>query len=423
MKRYLIGLVVLIAAASVVQAEEKVFYCPRIDGDITVDGLLDDPAWKTAPLLYLGLRYNISPLMPTSARLLWTNEVLLIAFECDDLDLLSTFTEHDSNVWQDGDCVEVFLNPLHPPFRKVELQINPGGAMLDIGYEKGGPGFDVARLWNWPGATWAAHYEGTLNDNQRDTRWTAEMRLPWTKEAGSLAKPAIGDTWAMLLTRVNRVALDARRFGRALTSWPALTTVQSFHYDKGYGRLVFVDIDPQEMPINGYLAPIAGVTGTHDALLLDHRSLAPQWSTSKDAVDPAVVWQTHPMPAVLGETVSMVFIGKTYGNSGKPTDEQYLLSVNGKPAIHFTPHRNIDGEWSVQNVKMSFVHGASNWQPSGVFTLTIPSDMVEAGQPATLSVTPVGDARPSTFAIRQWTDAARHAWHMKHTPRELETNE
>lgn len=403
------GLLLLVALAT--PAAGDVFFCPRDAEGITIDGKLDESAWQTAPVVYLAHRYSLSPLFPTAARMTWNDRALYIAFHCDDLDLQSQFTERDSDVWTDGDCIEVFLNPAEKPFRKIELQINPKGALLDIGYKYDGEGPAVERQWNWPGIKWAVIYDGTLNDRQQDRGYTVEMELPWVEGNASLARPAIGATWTMLLTRVNRVSLDDRRNGRELTTWPPLDKNPSFHYDAGYGKLVFVDRDTPDMPVNGYLEPVDGVTGTHDALTGDHRGMAPYWSTGRNNLEATLAWRTHPMPRQPGETVTIAFVGKTFGRSGEPTDEQFLLSVNGQPAIHFAPHRNIDGSWREGDVQLTFQHRASNWHPSGLFTLTLPTSMVAPGEPATLSVERIGEDNPSAFTIRQWTDAARHAWY------------
>ena len=84
----------------------------RTDQPIQVDGHLEEAAWKfTAPLgPFLTDQLAGAARYPTYARLLWDDDYLYVAFECEDRDIQAGKTRRDQRLWED-DVLIIVLDP------------------------------------------------------------------------------------------------------------------------------------------------------------------------------------------------------------------------------------------------------------------------------------------------------------------------
>lgn len=144
---------------------------------ITVDGRLDEPAWKDAAPLVLQFPWEeqTGAKQKTTARLLWNDDTLFIAFECDDKDIAARFDQRDDPTYRD-DAVEIFIQPDSQQPIYVGLEMNVRAILYDYAYiypQVLLKGFDLK------GVTLAAKIDGTLNvSSDQDKGWTLEVAIP-----------------------------------------------------------------------------------------------------------------------------------------------------------------------------------------------------------------------------------------------------
>ena len=98
-----------------VQLQVAEMTIPRATGTITVDGRLDEAAWATAsrtgPLVNTATGATAGPTdAHGSARMMWDDTNLYVAFEVQDENLIDPSTARDNHLWE-HDAVEVMLDP------------------------------------------------------------------------------------------------------------------------------------------------------------------------------------------------------------------------------------------------------------------------------------------------------------------------
>src|SRR5262245_43516137 len=242
--RLLFVLLSTLLSVAVVGAQDKpeppTFECRWATGPIQIDGKGDDPAWQSAQLIdkfgLPWLKENARPAKTTTkARLLWDRENLYFIAELEDHDLFSDIVEHDGRTWL-NDVFELFFRPddSKPPY--YEFQVNAGGTMLDIYFQRKGVPFDDAKKdgeFHWQSAVVR---RGTLdNRSDRDEGWSVEGRIPWSDFQRTGGRPAEGDAWRFALCRYDYTLNE-----RPETSTCAPLGQPSFHLLEDYARLKFV---------------------------------------------------------------------------------------------------------------------------------------------------------------------------------------
>ncbi|MBN2448488.1 MAG: carbohydrate-binding family 9-like protein [Phycisphaerae bacterium] len=186
------------------------YTCHRAVQPLTIDGRLDEPAWKlaapTPPFVDIQGPHMPAPRFETRARMLWDDTYFYIAAEMQEPHVWGTLTEHDEIVFHDNDF-EVFIDPDGDRREYYEIEINALNTIFDLllvrTYVDGGP---ALHDWNCAGLVTASHIDGTLNDpSDTDAGWTIEMAIPWTtlaQYARCPAPPDVGDTWRVNFSRV-----------------------------------------------------------------------------------------------------------------------------------------------------------------------------------------------------------------------------
>tara|TARA_B100001250_G_scaffold245984_1_gene211490 strand:- start:10008 stop:10889 length:882 start_codon:yes stop_codon:yes gene_type:complete len=220
--------------------EEYVAY--RINEPISVDGHLDEPAWKAAPRSprFSDMITGANSIHDTRAAVLWDDLNLYVGFWVEEPNVEADLTERDSLIFNNND-VELFIAGRDAYY---EFEINALGTiyevffiwdqfyeLVDYGKEPAlrkdhpqaqtfnGVGFKTHPLglrtgfWGYdlPGLRSAVHIDGTLNDpSDRDRGWTVEMSIPWRSlywlaiaDNRSLP-PQEGDIWRMDFSRFNQ---------------------------------------------------------------------------------------------------------------------------------------------------------------------------------------------------------------------------
>ena len=188
--------------------------CRFAEGEITIDGVADEPAWKNAVVIdnfYLPwLKDKARPSRTkTQARLLWDREYLYFYAEMEDTDLYASVTEHDGPTWND-DVFELFFKPAADKPGYYEFEVNAANTVLDMflprrnagGYER----FKNERAFS---LQTAVKLRGTLNKwTDKDEGWSVEGRIPWRDFIPTGGRPAENETWSFALCRAD-VSVDA----------------------------------------------------------------------------------------------------------------------------------------------------------------------------------------------------------------------
>ena len=147
---------------------------PVTDGEIRIDGILNETAWTKAAKMFLTPYVKMQELkVKTVVRTLWSKDKLYLAFECfDDKILDMKFQQRkqdDPDIWKDS-SVEIFINPSGDRNTYYHFIVNPDGALTDIAIKtlEGQKSFDPS--WN-SGAEVAVKIN---NDS-----WVVEMAIPF----------------------------------------------------------------------------------------------------------------------------------------------------------------------------------------------------------------------------------------------------
>jgi hypothetical protein len=213
--------------------------CRWASGPIKLDGVLDEPAWKQAPVLsafsvyWLGRKARTA----TKARLLWDQDNLYFAAEMEDADLYADVKEYNGITWE-NDVFELFFKPSPKKLGYYEFQVNALNTHLELFLASRGAG-GYRRFAPRPplGMKSAVKLQGTLNNwHDQDKGWTVEGRIPWSAFGDTGGRPRPGSRWRFALCRYD-YSVD---FDRPELSSTAPLTLPDFHRYEDYGVLTFV---------------------------------------------------------------------------------------------------------------------------------------------------------------------------------------
>lgn len=210
----------------------------RADGDIQIDGRLDEPAWGNAATFekFTFPWWKNGNQEQTTARMLWDDQFLYVSYQCDDAWVSAVQAERDSPVYQD-DCVELFTAPNRMrPQNYFNIEMNVNGAMLDQ-HHPDGPGRVQASNWNAQGIMIATTVDGTLNDDSdTDRGWILEVAIPFINfsPVSGHPHPRDGDIWNLNLNRLGG------KTNAQHSQWsPGTTAKPAFHAPDTFGRVTF----------------------------------------------------------------------------------------------------------------------------------------------------------------------------------------
>jgi hypothetical protein len=230
-----------------VKEELPLFVVARTPTPINVDGVTDEEVWSRVRPCgpFVGTEHGQLGDSTTTAKLLYDNKYLYVAFNCQDKDVWSDLKERDENLWE-NEVVEIFINPTGSATKYLEFEVNPRNALWDGRITNpSGTGADLQpdSKWNCDGFKSAVKVNGTLDDrSDTDQGWSVEMAIPWTCLAPSPPQP--GDVWRFNLYRIERDK-DGKE---QLLAWnPTRTT--SFHVPAKFGRMLFSAKGPIYAPV------------------------------------------------------------------------------------------------------------------------------------------------------------------------------
>lgn len=110
---------------------------PRLQGEITIDGVLDEAVWQQAKQVQIGYEVqpgdNIPAPVKTTVRVGYTTDALYVAFHAVDPHpeaIRATLRDRDSAF--NDDWVGIFMDTFNDHRRAYELVVNPFGVQADL---------------------------------------------------------------------------------------------------------------------------------------------------------------------------------------------------------------------------------------------------------------------------------------------------
>jgi len=212
---------------------------PKLQGQLTLDGNLNEPVWTKAALLSpFALNDGSAPEREKSAVRIWYDDnALYLGWTCTDADIQATFTARDSKFWEEE--VAEFFVTAGTLDRYFELQWNPLGGVFDaiINNQMDPRGVSTNFTGDWSftakGMKSAVQLKGTAaNSNDKDEMWQAEVIIPFADLGEATPKPKA--TWRANFYRFNR----AKGQEPELLSWSP-TRLPGFHQPARFGYLEF----------------------------------------------------------------------------------------------------------------------------------------------------------------------------------------
>jgi hypothetical protein len=222
------------------EVERKKLIAKKVkNGSVKLDGKLDDAVWKDAPVTgdFTRTMDGMKADQKTTARMLYDDKNLYVAFEMEDKDVWTTLTKPDDKLWTQ-EAVELFIDADGDGKTYVELQTNPKGALFDSYL----PAYRQNQNDFTSGMKAAVKVDGTVDiRTDADKGWVAEVAIPFDAAKGKEKEmknvpPKLGTVW-----RVNLFRLDMPS-GRPQqgSAWsPPL--VGDFHALDKFGELIFGD--------------------------------------------------------------------------------------------------------------------------------------------------------------------------------------
>jgi Carbohydrate family 9 binding domain-like len=234
---------------------------------ITIDGKLDEPAWKaatsTGPFVDVGTG-NANTTFPVNAtaKLTWDDTTLYIGFEVEDPDVIGGFPKDakDPHLWT-KDTVEIMVDPDGDGDNQdyYEIQVNPQNLVFDTQYDnynspKTEPNGPFGHQ-DWSAKLKSAVIvDGTMDKTgDKDKGYTVEIGIPWasfTKAKTHPPKP--GDAW-----RMNFYAMK----NNSGVAFSPILGQGNFHKASRFGRVTWVTPEMAAAPAASAsaAAPVAAV--------------------------------------------------------------------------------------------------------------------------------------------------------------------
>ncbi|MBI3184742.1 MAG: carbohydrate-binding family 9-like protein [Myxococcales bacterium] len=211
------------------------YRAPRAAKAPAIDGIADEPAWQKAPEVELVGSYDgRRPQLRTTARILWDDAHLYVAFDCEDPDAWGTLTAHDDAIYNE-EVVEVFLDANADGKSYNELQVSPNNVTFDASFVARRSDLKAAMAWE-SGMKTAVKVRGTANDpSDRDQGWSAEMQIPLSSLTEVPHPPRPGDRWRFNLYRLEHLQRLRQVEGQAFSPLFA----GDFHHLPRFGWLLF----------------------------------------------------------------------------------------------------------------------------------------------------------------------------------------
>src|SRR5215203_5900151 len=229
--------------------QQPVYKVARARETITVDGKMDEPAWKNAQVVSFDNFFrNDKPVdkQKTKFRMLWDSASIYLFYECEDTSLTVRETQPDARPYLD-DCAEFFVVPI------------PDSVNMHFGFEVNlnlaKAAYDYIVLWKYynnrtffisgynPTYKVEATNDGTINnDKDKDKGWKMEFQIPFSalNNFQYVSRPKPGVKWAFQAVRQDRNLVDDK-FRSTSTLYPIYDIKLDVHQPARFGLMEFTD--------------------------------------------------------------------------------------------------------------------------------------------------------------------------------------
>ncbi|OGV73511.1 MAG: hypothetical protein A3K19_17000 [Lentisphaerae bacterium RIFOXYB12_FULL_65_16] len=276
-----LALLFVVALAFTTRAAERPVYpCHLLPSAPTIDGKLDDDAWKSVPeatgfFIYAGNgKYAVEK--QTAFKVGWMQDSIFLALRAEETapDKLVSTAKDGCDLWTE-DSIEFFLFPTGAPKYMQFIVNSKGGRWNGVGLNE--KPMDML--------AWEA--KATVGPDA----WCMELRLPFSVLGGT---PKDGVSWPMNVARNILTGPSSER----LTCWPPLS--KGFHELENFGTVVFKgaaggDVAQEERETNrAYAARMVDRTRQFQAAAADYAEVIAEGlkrpDMQKEAGELKAVW-------------------------------------------------------------------------------------------------------------------------------------
>lgn len=160
-----------------------------------IDGKLDDAVWLSAKEQPLTRSFDGGPVQrKTTFRVLYDDQFIYVGFHAEDPDIWGTKRNKDDDIYNE-EALEVFFDADGDGATYNELQVSPHNVNFDASFVARRSDLKTAMAWE-SGMETQVFIKGTLDDEQTDEFWEAEMKIPIAKLTNvPRVPPQPGDRW------------------------------------------------------------------------------------------------------------------------------------------------------------------------------------------------------------------------------------
>lgn len=166
----------------------------RANGTVDIDGVINENEWQNAKREEMGQMEGVAAEVKTCIRLLFDNENLYVAFECDEPDAEKfdvAFAGHDGPIWN-SECVEIFLDTEATKTQYQHFIAAPrAGAYYDA--RRGYITDPLNPLMDREDTGWDPSWHYAFKMDTAKKRWTLEAAIPF--KSLDIAAPGPGTQW------------------------------------------------------------------------------------------------------------------------------------------------------------------------------------------------------------------------------------
>lgn len=195
-----------------------------------IDGRLSDPAWEKAAAAHLAHTVGKPLRQPqrTRVRFLWDDVYFYFGADVEDLDVAASLRGRDVPLWEEEDCLEMFVDPEGEGRVYFEIDFGPAGAVWDGVVLRREASRTVFPDWNPRSLRFK-----TLRSRQG---WTLEGRIRFSALSSAPRRPPFPqDRWRLNVYRIDRSSISSPEVH--LSAW---SPTRAFHAPANFGELVFL---------------------------------------------------------------------------------------------------------------------------------------------------------------------------------------
>lgn len=207
----------------------------RVAKPPTLDGKLDDAVWAQAPEVVLKRSFDGGPVQRrTTFRVLYDDQFIYVGFHAEDPDIWGTKRNKDDDIYNE-EALEVFFDADGDGATYNELQVSPHNVNFDASFVARRSDLKTAMAWE-SGMETQVFIKGTLDDDQTDEFWEAEMKIPIAKLTSvPRVPPQKGDRWRFNAYRLEQFTHHQPGEGQSFSP----LFVGDFHALPRFGWLIF----------------------------------------------------------------------------------------------------------------------------------------------------------------------------------------